>query len=80
MQERVANEQSVKESRDLLVTQAISEEKEYRPTLSQLVTLELIEGLKHKQTELQNRGVSSYDLENNFIFQLEWTGPPVLTC
>jgi len=68
MQESDVSEQSLKEYRNLLVVQAISEEQEYGPTFSQLVTPELIEELKNKQTELQNRGFSSSDLESILFF------------
>lgn len=68
IQEGNISEKRVKEYRNSLIVQAISEEKEYGPTFSQLITPELIEELKNKQTELQNSGFSSSDLERILFF------------
>lgn len=65
MHQSDANEQDINDYRDFLVLQAIAEEKEYGPTLSELVTADLIEELKNKQAEL---GLSSSDLENILYF------------
>lgn len=62
------SEQDIRDYRDFLVTQAIKEEKEYGPTLSQLITPELIEEIKQKQAELQNSGFSDADLKNIIHF------------
>ncbi|MDP1880028.1 MAG: hypothetical protein Q8K60_03705 [Parachlamydiaceae bacterium] len=68
LKEDDVSEEIVKEYRNLLVAQAISEEKEYGPTFSQLITPELIEELKNQQTELQKSGFSSSDLEAILLF------------
>lgn len=68
MQQGDVEEDSVQEFRHLLVLHAISEENEYGPTLSQLVTPELINELKNQQIELQNSGFSTSDLESILFF------------
>lgn len=68
MQENNAFQHDVKDYRSFLVMQAINEEREYGPTLSQLVTPELIEEIKKKQVELQDIGFTSLDLEKILYF------------
>lgn len=55
--------------RNLLVMSAIDNEKEYGPTLGQLVTNELIEEIEKKQKELADSGVADSDFTDilNFI-------------
>lgn len=52
MEQNNATEQGTSDYRKFLVTQAINQEKEYGPVLSELVTPELIEAIKKKQIEL----------------------------
>ena len=68
MQAGEVNEQRLKEYRNLLVAQAISKEKEYGPTFSELVTPDLIRELQNQQIELQNNGFPLSDLENILFF------------
>lgn len=53
------NEREVSDYRDFIVAQAVDNEKQLGPTLSQLITPELIEEIKKKQTELQSRFTKS---------------------
>lgn len=63
-----ASKQEIDQYRNSLVTQAISKEKEYGPTLSQLVTQELIDELKKKQVELSGTGFTNEDLQRILHF------------
>lgn len=67
--DETASKQEIDDYRNILVTQAISNEKEYGPTLSQLVTPELIEEIKKKQNDLKGAGFSDSDFADilNFI-------------
>lgn len=68
MDESDATEQAITDYRNSLILQAIEEEKAYGPTLSDLITPELIEGLKNKQIELQKIGFTGSDLEKILHF------------
>src|SRR5262249_12839529 len=63
-----ASKHEVDEYKEFLVSEAIREEKEYGPSLSQLITQELIDELKNKQIELNNIGFTDTDLENILCF------------
>jgi len=68
MEEGNASQLEVNEYRNFLVLQAIHEEKEYGPTLSELITPELIEEIKNKQIELRDSGFTDSDFENILYF------------
>lgn len=68
MKENNASEQGVIEYRNLLIAQAKDQERQYGPTLSQLVTPELIEEIKKKQVELQDAGFTDSDFESILHF------------
>ncbi len=68
MEDRNASDQEVNNYRNFLVMQAINEEKKYGPTLSELVTPELIEEIKKKQLELREIGFTDLDFENILYF------------
>jgi hypothetical protein len=57
----------ISDYRNLIVKQAVDKEKEYGPTLSELITPELLEEIKKKQIEFEVRFASS-DLERIFDF------------
>src|ERR1700722_16438181 len=61
------NKKEISDYRNFIVSQAIDKEKEFGPTLSQLITPELIEEIKKKQIELQGRFIDS-DLEKILYF------------
>lgn len=68
MEKNNATQKSVADYRTFIVTQAVNKEKEYGPTLSQLITPELIEELKKKQIELKNVGFTQLDLDKILYF------------
>lgn len=63
-----ASKAAIDDFRNQLVIQTISKEKEYGPTLSQLVSPALIDEIKNKQIELQNKGFSATELEEILSF------------
>ncbi len=73
MEESNASEKEVSDYRNFIVMQAANEERGYGPTLSQLITPELIEEIKKKQIELQDVSFTNSDLEN-FLFFIEHYG------
>lgn len=68
LMEGSASEQEVRDYRNFLVAQAVNEEREYGPTMSQLVNPELIEEIKRKQVELQEVGFTDSDFEKILHF------------
>jgi hypothetical protein len=62
------SEKEISDYRNVIVAQAVNKEKDYGPTLSQLITPELIEGIKKKQIELQQLKFTNSDLEKILYF------------
>lgn len=63
-----SSEKEESDYRNFLVMQAINEEREYGPTLSQLVTPVLIGEIKKKQTDLKESGFTDSDFEDILYF------------
>lgn len=88
LQNRNADDEEVKNYRDFLTAQAIEQDLEYGPILSELITPALIEELYQKQKTLQDSKFSENDLknileflkshENEKIFYLFRHNPPEL--
>lgn len=68
MNEKPLSEQDIENYRYHLVLQAIDKEKAYGPTLSELITPELINEIKIKQIELEGIGFTKSDLQNILKF------------
>lgn len=62
------SEKEISDYRNLIATQAADEEKEYGPTLAQLIPSQLIEEIKKKQIRLQSARFTSTDVEKILHF------------
>ncbi len=63
-----ANEEEIKAYREFRVSEATRLEREYGPTLSEVVTQELIQEIEKKQIELQESGFTKQELDNILHF------------
>jgi hypothetical protein len=63
-----ASEGEMREYREELIAQAAKREREYGPTLSQLITPELIEEIKKKQKTLEKAGFTAAQLDHILSF------------
>lgn len=68
MQDADADEPKIRSYKKLLLTQAIEEDRQHGPILSELVTQELITELINKQKQLKDVGFTDTDLKNILHF------------